>query len=212
MKSLVTQLADARRASALDQRKLEEIEARGREGRQRFGFAVDALGLDTSRSRDELRAARIDFDRLTHQSKRAASHYAEALREAITWEGRSGLEQAHGQLAESYRACAEAVDAWLGAQRAASSARSALEDKERTSTDLDYQIAELRGALATHEQAVDRERMAAHEHVLELNARAERVEGRLVEVATRFCEPLRGRPELGSLFRRLESEAASSSR
>jgi serine/threonine-protein kinase len=210
MKDLVAQLGEARRASALEQRRLEEIDARGREGRQRFGFAVDALGLDTSRARDELRAARIDFDRLAHQSKRAASAYATTQRELISWEGRSGHEEPHVQLAEAYRQCAEAVEEWIGARRVESSARAALEEKERTATDLDYQIAQLRGALASHEHAIEEQRATAHERLLEANSRAEHIEGRLVAAATLFCEPLRARPELGPLFRRLETEAASS--
>jgi hypothetical protein len=45
---------------------------------------------------------------------------------------------------------------------------------------------------------------------VDLNARAERAEGKLVQLATRFCEPLRTRPELGSFFQQLESEAVAS--
>jgi eukaryotic-like serine/threonine-protein kinase len=209
MQDLVSQLSRARHSRTLGQRKLEGIDARGREGRQRFGFAVDALGLDASRARDELRAARIDFDRLAHQSRRAAASYAGALREVVTWEGRSGMEEPYTQLAEGYRRCAEAVDTWIVARRAERSAQGTLEDKDRIVTDLDYQIGELRGALASHVQAIDREHEAAHELVVELNARAEGIEAQLVSLATRFCEPLRTRPELEPLFHRLEAQAAS---
>src|SRR5579883_70055 len=52
MEALAADLAEVRRSSARAQRELEQIDVRGREGRQRFGFAVDALGLDTSRARD----------------------------------------------------------------------------------------------------------------------------------------------------------------
>ena len=72
-------------------------------------------------------------------------------------------------------------------------------------TDLDFQIAELRGALLAHEQTTDREHESARELVVELNTRAEQLEAHLVELAARFCAPLRARPELGPLFRRLES-------
>jgi serine/threonine-protein kinase len=210
MNDLVAEFAEARRASALEQHNLEEVDARGREGRQRFGVAVDALGLDASRARDELRAARIDLDRLAHHATRAAGAYAAAQREVIAWEGRCGLEEPHGRLAESHRQCAGAVDAWVAARRIEHRARGALEDKERAATDLDYQIAQLRDALASHEQVVDRERKTAHDRLLDHNAQAERIETELVAAATWFCEPLRARPELGPLFRRLETEAASS--
>jgi serine/threonine protein kinase len=212
MQLLVSGLSQARHSRTLEQRKLEQIDARGREGRQRFGFAVDALGLDASRARDELRAAHIDFDRLAHQSKRAAAAYAGALREVVTWEGRSGMEEPYAQLADGYRRCAETVDAWIAARKAERSAQGTLQDKDRTLTDLDYQIAELRGALASLGQAIDREHETAHERVVELNAGAERIEAHLVELATRFCEPLRARPELGPLFRRLESQAPQGAR
>ncbi|HXN30259.1 MAG TPA: protein kinase [Polyangiaceae bacterium] len=207
MQELVTELSEARGSGEREQRKLEEVDARGREGRQRFGAAVDALGLDASRARDELRAALIDFDRLAHQSKRAAGAYATALREVVTWEGRSGLEEPYAQLAHGYRQCAQAVDAWIAARLIERSAQATLDEKGRTVTDLDYQLAELRGALASHEQAADRERETAHQRLVERNTRAELIEARLLDLATSFCEPLRGRPELGTLFRRLETEA-----
>jgi serine/threonine protein kinase len=209
MKGLSIELSVARQSSARDQRRLEEIDARGREGRQQFGFAVDALGLDASRARDELRAARIDLDRLAHQAKRAAAAYSGALREVMIWEGRSGLEEPHVQLAEGYRTCAAAVEAWTTAHRIEQSARATLDDKERTVTDLNYQIAELRGALASHEQAIDREHEAARARLVQHNDGTERIETRLLELATRFCEPLRTRRELGQLFRRLETQVAS---
>jgi tRNA A-37 threonylcarbamoyl transferase component Bud32 len=206
MNVLVAGLSKATEASAHEQRTLEQVDTRGREGRQRFGVAVDALGLDASRARDELRAARIDFDRLAHQSKRAAAGYEAALRDVLTWEGRSGLNEPYPQLAESHRACAQAIDGWIAARRAERSAQTMLEEKTRTVTDLDYQIAELRGALASHEQAIDREHETAHERLLEQNTRAESVEAHLLDLAARFCKPLRARPELGSLFRQLEPE------
>jgi len=209
MQELVTALSEARAAGEVEQRRLEEIDAGGREGRQRLGFAVDALGLDASRARDELRAAHIDFDRLANHARRAAAAYAAALREVMTWEGRAGFDEPYVQLADGYRQCARAVDAWSAARRIESSAQATLEEKGRSVADLDYQLAELRGALASHEQAVDRERETAHQRLVDRNARAERVEARLLELATLFCEPLRGRPELENLFRRLETEAFS---
>jgi tRNA A-37 threonylcarbamoyl transferase component Bud32 len=212
MERLAADLSSARVSGDVAQRRLEEVDAGGREGRQRFGFAVDALGLDASRARDELRAAHIDFDRLANHTKRAAAAYETELREVVTWEGRSGLEEPYVQLAEGYRQCARAVDAWIAARRIERSAQATLEEKGRTVDDLDYQLAELRGALASHEQAVDRERETSHQRLVDRNAHSEGVEARLLELATLFCEPLRGRPELGTLFRRLETEALPSSR
>jgi eukaryotic-like serine/threonine-protein kinase len=210
VKDLVRELSDARKSSAREQRTLDEIDVRGREGRQRFGFAVDALGLDASRARDHLRAARTDVERFARDSARAAEAYTEAVRDVVTWEGRSGFVEPYPQLAEAYRRCADAVEVWLALRRGERDGQTVLADGEQAASDLDYQLTELRGALATHEQAIDRERAAAHSRLVDLNARAERIETRLLQLATRFCEPLRERPELGTLFRRLESDAASS--
>jgi serine/threonine-protein kinase len=209
VRKLVRELSEVREASAGEQRQLEEIDARGRDGRQRFGFAVDALGLDASKARGELRASRESLDRLSRESASGAAGYREAQREMIRWEGRTGLEEPYAQLADAHRACAEAVQTWYAARTLERAAQSALETKERMVTDLDYQIAELRTALAHHEQGIDRDREAAQRRLVELNARAERVEAQLLQLATRFCEPLRSQPELGTLFQQLESEAVA---
>jgi serine/threonine-protein kinase len=208
---LVREISEVRTTASMEQRKLEEIDARGRDGRQRFGFAVDALGLDSSKAKDELRAARALLEDLAQQSKRAGEAYREAQREVVTWEGRSGLQEPYTQLAEAYRHAADGVNAWLDVRKKERSAHDAVEGRERTVSDLDYQIAQLRSALAKHEQSFDRDHDAAQKRVSELNARAERIENQLLKLATRFCEPLRARPELGSLFQQLESEAAAPS-
>jgi serine/threonine-protein kinase len=211
VKKVVRELSDLREASAAEQHKLEDIDTRGRDGRTRFGFAVDALGLDASKAREDLRASRGRAEGLTQASKRGAEDFQVSQREVITWEGRSGLEEPYAQLSEAYRRSADAVDAWLAARTVEKAALAALEEKERMVTDLDYQIAELRTALAHHEQGIDRDREAAQKRLVDLNARAERNEAQLIQLATRFCEPLRSKPELGSLFQQLESEAVASS-
>jgi serine/threonine-protein kinase len=210
VKKLVLELTAVRESSASEQRKLEDIDARGRDGRTRFGFAVDALGLDASKARGEVRSSRASLESLAQDSKRAAQAYQETQREIITWEGRSGQKEPYAQLARAYRAGAEAVDGWLAVRALERASQAVVEEKERTVTDLDYQIAELRAALANHEQGIDRDRDATQKHLVELNAGAERAEGQLVKLATSFCQPLRAKPELGPFFQQLESEAAAS--
>ena len=211
VKKLVRELSSLRESSASEQHKLEDIDARGRDGRTRFGFAVDALGLDASKARGDVRAARTSLEGMTPESAKAAATYKAAQREVVTWEGRSGGVEPYGQLAQGYRACAEAVDAWLAVRTLERAAQAVVEEKERLVTDLDYQIAELRAALADHEQGIDRDRDATQKRLVELNAGAERAEAQLVALATTFCTPLRARPELGPLFQQLESDASASS-
>lgn len=211
VRRLVKELSEARDASDKTQQKLEEIDARGRDGRQRFGFAVDALGLDASKARDDVRAARADVEKHAPGAKEAREAYVAAQREVVSWEGRSGGQEPYPQLAQAYRACANAVDAWMAARKKERAAQVAVEDKERMVTDLDFQITELRTALANHEKRVDDERETTQKQLVTLNERVEKIERQLLQLATRFCEPLRTRPELSPYFQQLESEAAVSS-
>jgi serine/threonine-protein kinase len=119
------------------------------------------------------------------------------------------MQEPYPQLASAYFACGVAVEAWFGVRKQERLAHDAFEEKTRTVSDLDYQIAELRTALAHHEQRVDGEREASHQRILALDADAQRMEAQLIQLATKFCEPLRARPELGSLFQKLEAEAVA---
>jgi serine/threonine-protein kinase len=208
VRTQVKELSGVRDASAAEQRKLEEIDARGRDGRQRLGFAVDALGTDASKARDDLRAAQAQVEKTSPEVKKAIEEFLASHKEIVFWEGRSGMAEPYAQMAEAYRTTAERVDAWLAARKAERAAQSKVEDKERMVTDIDYQIAELRAALAKHEQKIDQDREASQKRLVDLNARAERLEMQLLQLATRFCDPLRSRPDLGPLFQQLESDAA----
>lgn len=209
LKRLALEINEVRAASAKEQRALEGIDAHGRDARQRLGFAVDALGLDASKARDELRAARADLEKPAELARTAAETYAELQRELVTWEGRSGQREPYRQLADAYRKCAEAVDSWLVDRKRERDAQTVLEGKERNVSDLEYQIAELRTALAKHEQGIDRDRDTTQKRAVELSARQEGIEQRLLLLAAAFCAPLRMRPDLGSLFQSLESSQAS---
>jgi serine/threonine-protein kinase len=202
-------VTETRAAIGQEQRKLEEIDARGREGRQRFGAAVDALGIDSSKAKDEVRAVRGEEEKLAAAVKSARGAYDLTLKEVLFWEGRSGMQEPYPQMAAAYRKSAEAVDAWLAARKKEIAAHDAVEEKTRVVGDLDYQLAELRAALANHEQGIDRDREAARERIVVLNAEAERMEAQLIQLATTFCEPLRARPELLPLFQKLEAEAVA---
>ncbi len=210
LRRLVQELAELRAGSAKEQRALERIDDQGRDARQRLGFAVDALGLDASKARDELRGARADLEDPEAAARRVMEAFGTAQRELVTWEGRSGQREPYKQLAEAYRRCAEIVDEWLIVRARERNAQAVLEAKERAVADLEYQIAELRAALAKHEQSIDREREAAQKRAVEFNTRQEVTEARVLKLATTFCAPLRGRPDLGGLFHRLEAFATTS--
>ena len=207
VRTLVRRLAGIRSSTRTEQRALERLDERGRDSRQRFGAAVDALGVDASKAKEEIRVAQAHGDASALQAKQAAERYAEAAQDVILWEGRSGYQEPHPALAQAHRACAGAVDLWSAARQAEVDARAALSERERTGDDLSYQIGVLRAALADDEQIIERERRFVRERLAALDDQADRIELDVLELATRFCEPLRILPELGPLFRQLESEA-----
>jgi serine/threonine-protein kinase len=209
LRQVSREIVETRAASAKEQRALEEIDNRGREGRQRLGFASDALGIDASKARDELRAARAELEAPAQAVRRSLKAYVDAQRDLVTWEGRSAQVEPYKQLADAYRACAERVDVWLADRKRERDAQSAFEGKERNVTDLEYQIGALRAALGRHEEGIDRDRDAAQKRAVELSARIEHLEQRALQLATTFCGPLRARSDLGALFQRLELSLGS---
>ena len=219
LRDLLRELSDAlakfdqqRLAGVVEQHTLEAIEARGRDGRQRLGFAVDALGIDVSRARNELRAAQARTQELHTQVQAAIARYAEVHREVLQWEGRTAFSQPHAALVEAYRAASQAVEEWLNVHEEERIAIVESETCERTAADLEYQIQELRGALAQHEQRIDSDRRRAEGRLIELNGVVEGLESHVVGLAARFCAPLRSKQDLSGLFRQLEVENSEAAR
>src|SRR3954462_14471811 len=112
VKHLVREISELRSMAITEQRALESIEARGREVRQRFGHAVDALGIDASKARDELKAALAGAAALTLDMDRPVQELKHALAEVLRWEGRSAFVEPYRELATAYRQSADVVDRW----------------------------------------------------------------------------------------------------
>jgi serine/threonine-protein kinase len=208
VKSHVRRIADLRARSMTAQRSLEQIEQRGREGRQRFGFAVDALGVDASKAKDVARQESVKLPALTERVKQAQAKFLIAHKEVVFWEGRSGFLEPSPDLATAYRATADRVDEWNLARADERAALSKGEGFARAVSDLDFQLAELRAALANHEQAIESEQQKCEKEIGEAGQIADQLEQELVAMTAKFCEPLRRRPELSPLFKELEGVAA----
>jgi eukaryotic-like serine/threonine-protein kinase len=200
------------RSESMDaQRTLEEIDLRGREKRAQLGFAVDQLGVDGSKSKEDLRAARDAHKRAEDDCRAAKERFDAAHREIVIWEGRSGMLEPWSDLAIAYRSAADSVDEWNAYRGEERRAQEMAEVAERGANDLDFQIRELRAALAKHEEDLDAERSKCRERIENNGREADAIETQLLDLTTRFCQPLRERPELAPLFKELETEAAAAS-
>jgi serine/threonine-protein kinase len=207
--TVVREVVRLRSESLEAQRTLEEIDLRGREKRAQLGFAVDQLGVDGSKSKEDLRRAHDAQKHAEEDCKAARDRFELAHKEVVIWEGRSGFVEPWSDLAQAYRGVADAVDEWNAYRGEERRAIEAAETAERGATDVDFQIRELRNALVKHEHELDEEREKCRERI-ETNAKAaDALESQLLDLTTRFCQPLRARPELAPLFKELESETAA---
>ncbi len=209
VKKIVAEIGQLRGSSVEDQRKLESLEGRQREGRERFGRAVDALGIDASKAREIARAAREGVKPYTDAVPQARELATQVHAELLHWEGRSGFVTPYRELSAAYRKMADVVDHWHQAYELEKQAVAWAEAKEQEVTDLDFQIQELRGQLAKFEQSLEQEHASLEQKVIAAGKRASELDEALLELATRFCAPLRTKPELAPLFTELEGESAA---
>ncbi|HEY1960552.1 MAG TPA: protein kinase [Polyangiaceae bacterium] len=203
--ALAKRVADLKTRSLTEQAKLEEIGKRGREGRLRLGNAVDALGGDASRAREELRAAEEKLQVGKKRQETARKQFMEVHKSITYWEGRSGFAEPYEDLMNAYRDAADVIEGWTTARKQERDAERIVESQQQSVRDLEFQLMKLRESLAMYELDTEAEREAVQGLVIQITQEIDQSEEELVSLAASLVEPLRQRPELSTLFRRLEA-------
>jgi serine/threonine-protein kinase len=206
---LVRKVIGLRLESYKSQDQIQQIDIKGREKRAQLGFAVDQLGVDASKAKEEVRNARDTLKRSEEDAQKARGKFEAAHKDALFWEGRCGFAEPSADLAQAYRSIADSVDEWIAFQSDARRTHEEVEKAERTANDLDFQLRELRNALTQHEHQIDEERSQAEHLIQSQGVEADQIESALMDLTARFCRPLRGRADLAPLFKELELEVAA---
>jgi len=205
VEELAKRVAELTGRSVTEQAKLEQIGKRGREDRLRLGNAVDALGADASRAREELRSAEEKLQSGRKRQETARKQFLECHKTITYWEGRSGFAEPYEDLMNAYRDAADVIEGWIAARKQERDAERVLESHQQTVRDLEFQLMKLRESLAMHELDTEAEREAVQGLVSQITQEIDEAEEELVSLAASLVEPLRERPELSTLFRRLEA-------
>ena len=204
LQSHVQEIASLKTKATAEQHRLETFEQEGREGRMRLGRAMDALSVDVSKTREEARSLRASIAPLAKQIEALSAEAKARHRETIRWEGRSAFVEPYRELAKAYRDVADTIDRWYVVRAEERAAEVSAVEKEQLVGDVDYQIRELRSSLQTFDKSLEERKTVCQSAIAEMGRRAELLEGELMNVASRFCAPLRAKPELGELFLELE--------
>lgn len=202
---LAKRVADLKTKSVTEQTKLEELGKNGRDDRTRLGHAVDALGADASRAREELRAVDEKLATSRKRQEIARKKFFEVHKTITYWEGRSGFAEPYEDLMLAYRDAADVIEGWIEARKHERDAERTVETHQQTVRDLEFQLMKLRESLAMYELDTEAEREAVQGLVAQLTQEIDRAEEELVSLSASLVEPLRAHPELSTLFRRLEA-------
>lgn len=206
IRSILARVHELRSAGLKEQRKLEQMEAHAREGRERLGNAVHVLGEDLSNAREAARSAHKDVQPYFDAESSAKEAYQKAHRKLAGAGGAWPIEEPTQAAASAAREMAEALDRWYLAKSAAEKAHRWVDAKQREVADLEFQVDALRAQLERLESNNEDERSTAEDQLRAHGEEMSALERRLTELGSVFVEPLRTRHDLGDLFARLQQE------
>jgi eukaryotic-like serine/threonine-protein kinase len=204
IKGTIMRMHDLRASGLRDQRKLEQMAAEAKEGRQRLGRAMAALGEDLSKSRVTLR----DAENHVRPWLQADQSFTTEWGPVVEQLGRSGIlsrdaipsDQALALLRHAAEVMGRAVQTTGGAKQA----RDWLAGHQHAVKDLEFQCDALRQQLEKVETGYETEREALETSLTATGRELEGLDRRLTEIGTTLVSPLRARPDLGDLVARLD--------
>ena len=198
----VVQMGELRQQSLREQMKLEAIRSQARDAQSRFGRAMDTLGQDLSRVREEVVRAKQVRDEYAQVLARGGGPFAQIHAKVM---GSPAAPTA--ELAQLYRQGLDALESLGRAMQEQQRAGAWLESKEREAQDVQFQIEALRGQLAKLSQASEDESAQLQTVVGQIGAHLAQVEQALMLDAGRFADTFRADARIADLFQELESDA-----
>lgn len=199
----LARMAELRQRSMREQVKIEAISARAKEAQGRFGRAMDTLGQDASRAREEVQRAKELEARYAEQLARVGEPFAQIHAKVA-----AAPPVVSPELVALYRAGLEALEQAGEVAIEHRRAVAYLQSKEREVSDLEFQIQALRAQLARLSQSSEDEKSETLKLVEALGAEVAAIEQTLINDASELANALRGRADLNDLFIELEADAA----
>ena len=195
-------MGELRQQSLREQMKLEAIRSQARDAQSRFGRAMDTLGQDLSRVRQEVVGAKQVRDEYAQVLARGGGPFAQIHAKVM---GAPAAPTA--ELAQLYRQGLDALESLGRAMQEQQRAGAWLESKEREAQDVQFQIEALRGQLAKLSQSSEDESAQLQTVVGQIGAHLAQVEQALMLDAGRFADTFRADARVADLFQELESDA-----
>jgi serine/threonine-protein kinase len=204
MRAIVARLGELRELGLRDQSKLEALEKRATESRERLGHAVHVLALDLSSAREALRSARNAIgaqDEVAAQARRTYVAAHEALMRIGA--GRPVESPSPAAIAVA-RELADALHRWSLALRSNEDTQSGVPAAAAQVSDLEFQLTALRAQVERLQGHYDDERRETEAVLRRAGLEMATLEERLGRLGSEVAVPLRGRSDLIDLFARLE--------
>jgi serine/threonine-protein kinase len=201
--SRVEHLAGLGKKAAYEHGSLQDVLGRAREGRERVAAQMDEINDSAMEVRRELHPLLVAASRHGEKATLFPAQVMEQHREVLRWEGRSAFAEPYRELAEAHRVMAELIERWWGVRNAQLTCEKEAAEKREELRVFEEQLDELRAALRVHESNLAAEIEACELALAALGEEADNLETDLLSQSSRFCAPLRAKPELGVLFHEL---------